>query len=288
VPTTFRGGNSEAFPGESRGRLPIASLEPFAIARCRRVGLVTLFRLRPRTRLARGRDVVGTSALEEFFHSSDLVRRRAMDREQHAAVLDATLVPLGFVLGKSHADERTNQPAYRSADPNACERGHDRTGSDEWSQSGDGECADAGKQSQRAADRAARRRAGGRALGRLRVLLVGELLRALVVRQQHRNVVVGKAFTDQRVYGACRIVSAGIDSEYGNFLVFHGDTPGDREWVGYCLAPFAGAMVISLVTWSAPATSAAFAATARFSSSDRTGPLRVTRPSWAITFTLCA
>src|SRR6185369_4537887 len=137
---------------------------------------------------------------------------RAMDREQHAAVLDATLVPLGFVLGNSHADERTNQPAYRSADPNACERGHDRTGSDEWSQSGDGECTDAGKQSQRAADRAASRGASGRALGCFRVFLVGKLLRALVVGQQHRNVVVGNAFADQRVYSAFGIINAGIDS----------------------------------------------------------------------------
>src|SRR6185369_15113004 len=121
------------------------------------------------------------------------------------------------------------------------------------------ECTDAGKQSQRAADRAASRGASGRALGCFRVFLVGKLLRALVVGQQHRNVVVGNAFADQRVYSAFGIINAGIDSEYGNVLVFHGDTPGDREWAGYCLAPLAGAMVISLVTWSAPATSAAFA-----------------------------
>ena len=48
------------------------------------------------------------------------------------------------VCDHSHPDERTDQTADRAADPEACERAHDRTGRNERTDSGNCKHADPG------------------------------------------------------------------------------------------------------------------------------------------------
>src|SRR5687767_6856976 len=57
----------------------VATLEHLSIARCRGVWTFAFFRMRLRALLARRRDVIGASALQQLLRSSDVIRCRAMD-----------------------------------------------------------------------------------------------------------------------------------------------------------------------------------------------------------------
>src|ERR1700687_4482501 len=72
-------------------------------------------------------------------------------------------------------------------------RPHDGTGSDERADAGNRERADSNQPAQPAAQHAARSRSGRSAFGCLRVLLMGEVASARLVRKQHRNVVPGES-----------------------------------------------------------------------------------------------
>jgi len=114
-------------------------------------------------------------------------------REQDAAVLDPAFIPLRFVLGYAHSDERTGQSANGSADTGAREGGHDRSGSDERPKTGDRERPDTGEPSERSTDDRSRACAGRGALGRFRPFLHREVFRAGGFREQHRDIRVQKS-----------------------------------------------------------------------------------------------
>src|SRR5262245_29281745 len=116
-----------------------------------------------------------------------------MDREQYAALLYSTFVALRFVLGNAHPDERSRDTAYDATDGAASERSHDWTGCDEGPQPRNCQRADAGQPAEDAADSRAGRASGRRALRRLGIFLVSEILRSRVLRKEHGNIGVAES-----------------------------------------------------------------------------------------------
>ena len=80
-----------------------------------------------------------------MFRARDLLGSVAMNRQKNATFFDAPLVSLRFVLGDAHAHEGANQTADGAADAEAGESGHDRTGRNERTESGNRENADPGQ-----------------------------------------------------------------------------------------------------------------------------------------------
>ena len=75
----------------------------------------------------------------------------------------------------------------------AAEHSHDRAGRDKRPDTGNGKSAHAGKPSERSPDDSAGTSARDRAFRRFGVLLVGEILGALIVREQYRNICTPEA-----------------------------------------------------------------------------------------------
>src|SRR4029078_3384837 len=105
-------------------------------------------------------------------------------------------------------------------------------------------------------------------------------------RHQHRDVGVGERCLHERVDALFGLLDGRIDAEYCCLLIVHVSLL--VVWLAYValgnvqraggLCASSGATVISLVTRPAPAIFVALVSTDFFSSSERTGPLRVTCP----------
>src|ERR1700747_64633 len=113
-----------------------------------------------------------------------------MDRQQNAAVLDATFIPLCFVLWNSEPDERADKAADSTADAETCECPHDGACCNERTNARNGQRAKASHQSKCPANCTTHAYARGRALRRLGVLLRGECLGTLTVCHQDRDVLL--------------------------------------------------------------------------------------------------
>jgi hypothetical protein len=142
---------------------------------------------------ARRCDIFAARLLEDLFSAVNLSRALAMNRDENAAVIEAALVALGFVLRDAHANERTDEATDGTADAEASERTHDRTCGDERTDTGDGECAETGEEPEGSAKGPAAENSGCGAFGRLGILLGGKLFRALLVGQKDRDIVVREA-----------------------------------------------------------------------------------------------
>src|SRR5580704_12408264 len=144
-----------------------------------------------------------------------------MHREQHAARLHAAFIALRFILRHSHADQSADESTHRPARAQTRQRAHDGTSRDERSDARDGQRADAGQQTECAANYASCGHARGGALRRLGVLLVGEIFRALVIRQQHRNVVARKSCRHDSVHCQLGLWHRLINAENGCIFSCH-------------------------------------------------------------------
>jgi hypothetical protein len=107
--------------------------------------------------------------------------------KENSSVLDGAFVPLGFVLGESHADEGSDESADCTADAYAGERCHDGTCGDEGADAGDSESADAREEAECSSDDAAGGGPGGCAFGRLGALFMSEGATTFVIRKKDGN-----------------------------------------------------------------------------------------------------
>src|SRR5690242_5802491 len=103
---------------------------------------------------ARGGDVLRARLLEDVLRAADMIAILRVDRDQDVAAADLALVTLRLVLGDTHPDERTDEPARRSTDRRAAERGHDRSSGDERAETRYRERADADEPAGDAAEHA--------------------------------------------------------------------------------------------------------------------------------------
>src|SRR6185369_4733799 len=126
--------------------------------------------------------------LEDILRAADLTAVVRVDGQEDVPALDLALVLLRLQLGNSVADERACDTARGRADGCAAEETHDRSRGDEGPDAGNRQGADPGEPSERAAEETPGARARRGAFGRLRVLLVREISRTLLVREQRRDV----------------------------------------------------------------------------------------------------
>lgn len=123
----------------------------------------------------------GARSLQDFLRAGDLLTAVAMHAQQYTAAFDPPFVALRLVLRQTPSDQCTDQAADRASGRNAC----------------------------------------GRTFRRLRVLLMREVLRPLVVRQEDRNCFVAMTVVDQCVDGGFSLSDACRDTEYSSLCVFH-------------------------------------------------------------------
>src|ERR1039457_1323018 len=124
-----------------------------------------------------------------------------------------SFIPLVLILRHAHTDECADQSADRAANSQAGQGSHNRTGRNERTEARNRQCADTDQQSQGAAHYAPGSHASRSALGRLRALLMSDLLRALVVRQEHRNVVIREPCRNDLIDGLFRLSAAFVNSK---------------------------------------------------------------------------
>src|ERR1017187_9735464 len=168
-----------------------------------------------------GGNVFGAGRLQQVLCPRNFVRGVTMYRQQNTAPFDSAFVPLGLILRDAHTDECADQSADRAANSQAGQGSHNRAGRNERTEARNRQCADTDQQSQGAAHYPPGSHASGRSLGRLRVLLMSELLRALVVGQEHRNVVVREPRRNDLVDGVFRLSAAFVNSKYRCLFACH-------------------------------------------------------------------
>src|SRR5580765_956387 len=61
------------------------------------------------------RNIFGTCAFKNFLRSLGLVGTIRVNGKQNSAIFDATLIPLGFILRNSHADQGSSKTPDRAA-----------------------------------------------------------------------------------------------------------------------------------------------------------------------------
>src|SRR5450759_5798230 len=110
-------------------------------------------------------DVRGTLALEDLLGFIHFLAVVGMDVNEHVALADLALVLLGFVLGDPQTNERTGDTTGRRTDSCTGQSRHDGTCSDERTDAGDRERADANQPAQPAAQHAAGSRSSRSAFG---------------------------------------------------------------------------------------------------------------------------
>lgn len=106
------------------------------------------------TGLARRRDVLGAGILENGRRRGVLPCSLRMHGDEDPSLTKTTFVAFSFELGDSHSDQRSGNPAYRGSDCGASEGGQNRTCRDKWSNTRDGECANADEPTEGTAQRA--------------------------------------------------------------------------------------------------------------------------------------
>jgi hypothetical protein len=136
-----------------------------------------------------------------------------MNREQDAAALDSSLVPLGLVLRHPEANQRAREPAHGAAHRSAGKRRHDRSGRDERADARNGQRANPGEPAERTTNNRAGAAASRRAFGRLCPFLVSEVLGPRVRGKQDRDVRVAKPGFPELVNGAFYRGVAGVDAD---------------------------------------------------------------------------
>lgn len=116
-----------------------------------------------------------------------------MDRDEVIPLRDAVFIALGLVFRDAKADERTRDPAYGGSGRGSAQGGQKGACRDQWTDAGDGESADTGKQSQGSSQDGSTggsRRAAFRSLG---VLLMGKLPGAFLIREKDGYVIEREA-----------------------------------------------------------------------------------------------
>ncbi len=99
-----------------------------------------------------------------------------MDRQQDSSLLNAPFVSFGLVLGNSHANQRSCDPAHRPADTDARQSGHHGPGGDERTKPRNRQGPDSGQPPQGPSQHGTRGRAGRYAFRRLGCLLMSKVL----------------------------------------------------------------------------------------------------------------
>ena len=113
-----------------------------------------------------------------------------MNGKQNPARFDVSFVSLRFVLRDAHPNQCANQAAHRAAHAESRQSGHDRTGRNERTDSGNCKDPDSGQQSKSSANHSAGGNSGGGSFGRFCTLVVSKVFSAPDVREQDRNIVV--------------------------------------------------------------------------------------------------
>src|SRR4030095_954057 len=158
-------------------------------------------------------DVLGLVLREDLLGARALRAVVGVHRDQEIPALDLGLVLLRLVLRDAEPDQCAGQSPGSRASRCSAERGHDGTRRDEGPDPRDRERPDAREQSQRAPDDATGRCAGGGPLRHLRSLLVREVARPLLVREQHRDVAIGESRSAQIGHDLVRLLLTLCDAQ---------------------------------------------------------------------------
>src|SRR5580700_6764102 len=108
--------------------------------------------LRINGRFSCGRNILSTGGLQNFLGTHDFPRRVAMHGEEKSALLQATLVSLGFEFRNAHPDKSARNPTDCSSSAQPGQTCHNRTGGYERAQGRDRQQTDACQQSEGAAN----------------------------------------------------------------------------------------------------------------------------------------
>ncbi len=127
--------------------------------------------------------------LEDFLRSVDSVAIFGVDRNQDVTLGDAILITLCFQFGNSHPDESTSDPADRATCGSATKRCEQGSRSNKGTDAGNCEGANTSQKSESTAEHTACGDASDCGFRSLGVLLVGELVSGMLVREQNRDVV---------------------------------------------------------------------------------------------------
>jgi hypothetical protein len=95
--------------------------------------------------LARGGNIFGSEAFEDFLGAFGLFVRLGMHGDQNSSLTKPAFIAFGLVFRNSHSHERADDAAGRGSNGSAAERGHDRARRNEGSDAGNGERANAGQ-----------------------------------------------------------------------------------------------------------------------------------------------
>src|SRR6478609_6806784 len=108
-----------------------------------------------------------------------------MDGNECVPALHFSFETFGFVLGDAHSDQGAGKTTQGASDRGARERGHDWTGSDEWSPAWDCQRANSGKPTESATNGGASAGARGSAFGHLSGVIDGKIFRAAAIGHEH-------------------------------------------------------------------------------------------------------
>ena len=122
--------------------------------------LVAFAEVRPG--FTRGRDVVSAGPLHDLLGAFYPVGIVAMDGNQNSAFCYESFIAFCLVFRNSHPYQGADEAADNTACAGASQRSHNRTGSDERSNTGNGECSNSRQQPEGAADGRAGAGSGGR------------------------------------------------------------------------------------------------------------------------------
>lgn len=135
------------------------------------------------------RNIFRAAVFENFLGVIAFFAVLGMNRQQNVAVLNLSFVAFRLVLGNAKADEGPGQSSDGCDSGGACQRCHDRTGCDEYSESRNRKRTDPDHPAERAAKNCAAAGTRRRTFRSLGMLFVGEVFGALPVGKKHRHVV---------------------------------------------------------------------------------------------------
>src|SRR3954462_9129228 len=140
--------------------------------------------------LARGGNILGAIALEDFLCSAGFVFVLRVHRNEDVPLLEQFLVTLGFVLGHSQTDQSARKPASGGADASSAEGCHNWTSRNKRPGARDSQRANACEPTERATEHSSGGGSSRRTFGCLRILLARKLLAGAFVRKQHGDIIL--------------------------------------------------------------------------------------------------
>ena len=115
----------------------------------------------------------------------------AMDAQEDAAIFHLSFITLGFVLGDAHADQGSDHAAGGSASAETDSQGRDdRSGGDQWSDSGNGQSSEPSQCPEGASDDPSGGRASSSSFPELSYSFHARNRAILSVSKKHRDIII--------------------------------------------------------------------------------------------------